>query len=82
MDGALYDNDISHVVEADRAHVWHHLIQHKPLKPMTLGLLSKARELRFGIKTEKNMLTESLAAFGPLTSAMGAKALLTRCATN
>ena len=29
MDGALYDNDISHVVEADRAHVWHHLIQHK-----------------------------------------------------
>ena len=32
MDGALYDNDISHVVEADRAHVWHHLIQHKPFE--------------------------------------------------
>src|SRR6056297_1034035 len=30
MDGKLRDNDISHVVEADRAHVWHHLIQHAP----------------------------------------------------
>ncbi len=27
MDGKL-TNDISHVVEADRAHVWHHLAQH------------------------------------------------------
>ena len=23
------ENDISHVVEADKAHVWHHLTQHK-----------------------------------------------------
>ncbi|MEO0937698.1 MAG: aminotransferase class III-fold pyridoxal phosphate-dependent enzyme [Pseudomonadota bacterium] len=30
MDGTLSQNDISHVVEADRAHVWHHLIQHAP----------------------------------------------------
>ncbi|EAQ24120.1 taurine--pyruvate aminotransferase [Roseovarius sp. 217] len=30
MDGKLRGNDISHVVEADRAHVWHHLIQHAP----------------------------------------------------
>ena len=28
MDGKVMDNDISHVVEADRAHVWHHLSQH------------------------------------------------------
>ncbi|RII40419.1 aspartate aminotransferase family protein, partial [Pseudooceanicola sediminis] len=26
----MYDNDISDVVGADRAHVWHHLTQHKP----------------------------------------------------
>jgi taurine-pyruvate aminotransferase len=26
---ALQTNDLSHVVEADRAHVWHHLSQHK-----------------------------------------------------
>ncbi len=30
MDGKVLDNDIGKVVEADRAHVWHHLIQHEP----------------------------------------------------
>jgi len=30
MDGTFNENDISRVVEADRAHVWHHLIQHQP----------------------------------------------------
>ncbi|NRB01863.1 MAG: aminotransferase class III-fold pyridoxal phosphate-dependent enzyme [Rhodobacteraceae bacterium] len=30
MDGTFSDNDISNVVEADRARVWHHLIQHQP----------------------------------------------------
>ena len=30
MDGTFNENDISHVVEADRAHIWHHLTQHKP----------------------------------------------------
>ncbi|MGH1367115.1 MAG: aspartate aminotransferase family protein [Maritimibacter sp.] len=29
---ARTDNDISHVVAADRAHVWHHLTQHKPFE--------------------------------------------------
>lgn len=28
MDGTLQSNDLSGVVEADRAHVWHHLSQH------------------------------------------------------
>ncbi|MDQ2094041.1 aminotransferase family protein [Rhodalgimonas zhirmunskyi] len=32
MDGTLSQNDISHVVDADRAHVWHHLTQHKPFE--------------------------------------------------
>ncbi|MFK7753868.1 MAG: aspartate aminotransferase family protein [Sedimentitalea sp.] len=30
MDGTFTENDISHVVEADKAHIWHHLSQHKP----------------------------------------------------
>ncbi|MEM6564269.1 MAG: aminotransferase class III-fold pyridoxal phosphate-dependent enzyme [Pseudomonadota bacterium] len=30
MDGNFKENDISRVVEADRAHIWHHLSQHKP----------------------------------------------------
>ena len=29
MDGSLSENDISRVVEADKAHIWHHLTQHK-----------------------------------------------------
>lgn len=30
MDGNLQPNDLSGIVEADRAHVWHHLSQHAP----------------------------------------------------
>ena len=30
MDGTFNENDISRVIEADRASVWHHLIQHQP----------------------------------------------------
>ncbi|MFT6675640.1 MAG: taurine-pyruvate aminotransferase [Sulfitobacter sp.] len=29
MDGNFNENDISRIVEADRAHIWHHLSQHK-----------------------------------------------------
>ncbi len=32
MDGKFLENDIDKVVEADRAHVWHHLIQHDPFQ--------------------------------------------------
>ncbi|WP_163848522.1 aspartate aminotransferase family protein [Pseudooceanicola aestuarii] len=32
MDGALHENDITRIVEADKAHVWHHLTQHKPFE--------------------------------------------------
>jgi taurine-pyruvate aminotransferase len=32
MDGTFNENDLSRVVEADRSHVWHHLIQHKPFE--------------------------------------------------
>ncbi|UWQ02564.1 aminotransferase class III-fold pyridoxal phosphate-dependent enzyme [Aliiroseovarius crassostreae] len=32
MDGGMNDNDISKVVAADKAHVWHHLTQHKPFE--------------------------------------------------
>ncbi|SCZ69567.1 taurine-pyruvate aminotransferase [Epibacterium ulvae] len=32
MQGAFTENDLSHVVSADKAHVWHHLFQHKALE--------------------------------------------------
>jgi len=30
MDGTFSENDLSRVVAADKAHIWHHLSQHKP----------------------------------------------------
>ncbi len=30
MDGNFNENDLSRVIEADRANVWHHLLQHNP----------------------------------------------------
>ena len=32
MDGTFNENDISDVVASDKAHIWHHLIQHKPFE--------------------------------------------------
>ncbi len=32
MNAQLRPNDLRHVVDADKAHVWHHLIQHKPFE--------------------------------------------------
>lgn len=32
MDGGIRENDISRIVDLDRAHIWHHLIQHKPFE--------------------------------------------------
>ena len=31
MDGT-FENDINKIVDMDRAHVWHHLVQHKPFE--------------------------------------------------
>lgn len=32
MDGTFNENDLSRVIASDKAHVWHHLLQHKPLE--------------------------------------------------
>ncbi|WP_238366307.1 aspartate aminotransferase family protein [Mesobacterium pallidum] len=46
MDGTLRENDISHVVEADRAHVWHHLVQHKPFETGEPRIIVEGKGLR------------------------------------
>jgi taurine-pyruvate aminotransferase len=46
MDGTLSQNDISHVVEADRAHVWHHLIQHKPFETTDPRIIVEGKGMR------------------------------------
>ncbi len=46
MDGNLSPNDISHVVDADRANVWHHLIQHKPFETGEPRIIIEGRGMR------------------------------------
>ena len=45
MDG-LNTNDLSHVVDADRAHVWHHLVQHKPFETGEPKIIVEGKGLR------------------------------------
>ncbi len=44
MDGMI--NDISEVVAADRAHVWHHLSQHKPYETVDPRVIVEGRGMR------------------------------------
>lgn len=39
-------NDLSHVVDADRAHVWHHLIQHKGFETGEPKIIVEGRGMR------------------------------------
>ena len=45
MDGTL-NNDIEKVVDADRAHVWHHLIQHKPFETGAPRIIVEGKGMR------------------------------------
>ena len=45
MDGK-FDNDIQAVVDADRAHVWHHLSQHKPYETSDPRIIVEGKGMR------------------------------------
>ena len=42
----LLGNDMSTVVEADRAHVWHHLIQHKPFETIDPRVIVEGKGMK------------------------------------
>jgi 4-aminobutyrate aminotransferase-like enzyme len=46
MEAATYTNDIARVVESDRAHVWHHLIQHKPFETVDPRVIVEGKGMR------------------------------------
>lgn len=46
MDSTAYSNDLSGVVEADRAHVWHHLIHHKPFETVDPRIMVEGKGMR------------------------------------
>ena len=49
-------NDLSAVVEADRAHLWHHLIQHKPFETVDPRVIVEGRGMRVWDATGKEHL--------------------------
>lgn len=46
MDGTFNENDLSHVVNADREHIWHHLSQHKPYETNDPRVIVEGRGMR------------------------------------
>jgi taurine-pyruvate aminotransferase len=46
MDGKFTENDLSGIVEADKAHVWHHLIQHKPFETTDPRIIVEGKGMR------------------------------------
>ena len=55
MDG-LTTNDLGHVIDADRAHVWHHLTQHKPFETGEPRIFVEGKDLRIWDQNGKEHL--------------------------
>ncbi len=49
-------NDISQVIEADRAHLWHHLIQHKPFETIDPKIMVEGKDMRVWDATGREYL--------------------------
>lgn len=56
MDGALKENDISGIIEADKAHVWHHLIQHKGFETNDPRIILEGKGMRVWDQNGKEFL--------------------------
>ncbi len=46
MNSILSPNDMTNVIEADRAHLWHHLIQHKPFETVDPRVMVEGKGMR------------------------------------
>jgi len=46
MDTAHSWNDLSEIIESDKSHVWHHLIQHKPFETTDPRIIVEGRGIR------------------------------------
>jgi taurine-pyruvate aminotransferase len=56
MNSAVQPNDIRDVIEADRAHVWHHLTQHKAFETVDPRIFVEGRGMRLWDATGKEYL--------------------------
>ena len=46
MNSILSPNDMTDVIEADRAHLWHHLMQHKPFETIDPRVIVEGKGMR------------------------------------
>ncbi len=56
MDGTFTQNDIRHIVDADKAHVWHHLTQHKPFETTDPRIILEGKGMRVWDQNGKEYL--------------------------
>ncbi|MGA1805135.1 aspartate aminotransferase family protein [Rhizobium sp. HT1-10] len=56
MNSAIQPNDIQDVIEADRAHVWHHLTQHKSFETVDPRIFVEGRGMRVWDATGREYL--------------------------
>ncbi|GAA6201782.1 aminotransferase class III-fold pyridoxal phosphate-dependent enzyme [Aquicoccus sp. SU-CL01552] len=56
MDGTFNENDISRIIEADKAHVWHHLIQHKQFETADPRIILEGKGMRVWDQNGKEYL--------------------------
>ncbi len=56
MDGNFNENDLSKVINADKANVWHHLIQHKPFETNDPRIIVEGKGMRVWDQNGKEFL--------------------------
>jgi taurine-pyruvate aminotransferase len=56
MNTPFSPNDLTAVIEADRAHLWHHLMQHKPLETNDPSIIVEGKGMRVWDATGKEHL--------------------------
>ncbi|WP_108258838.1 aminotransferase family protein [Mangrovicoccus ximenensis] len=56
MNKSVQPNDLSAVIEADRAHLWHHLLQHKSLETKDPKIIVEGKGMRVWDQTGKEHL--------------------------
>ena len=56
METLISPNDMSAIIEADRAHVWHHLLQHKPLETNDPRIIVEGKGIKVWDATGKEYI--------------------------
>ena len=78
----LQTNDMGKVIEADRAHVWHHLSQHKVYETVDPRVFIEGRGMKLWDAKGNEYLDAVFCLKKPSTSAIAGNRSRTPCATS